>query len=125
VITSLFRAKNGSNLCLFLQETFGAMAKTEKIYYILEQVRLCLDRKDFVRAQIMAKKVSPRAFAEQPKKEEKPGDVGIEGTTIEQPDKVFCSHSLTSVVARTLSILSLQDITHIHSTWSVVSPKGF
>lgn len=33
------------------QETFGAMAKTEKIAYILEQVRLCLDRKDFVRAQ--------------------------------------------------------------------------
>ena len=27
------------------------MAKTEKIAYILEQVRLCLDRKDFVRAQ--------------------------------------------------------------------------
>ena len=32
-----------------LQETFGAMAKTEKIAFILEQVRLCLDRKDFVR----------------------------------------------------------------------------
>jgi hypothetical protein len=25
-----------------LQETFGAMAKTEKIAFILEQVRLCL-----------------------------------------------------------------------------------
>ncbi len=25
------------------------MAKTEKIFYILEQVRLCLDRKDFIR----------------------------------------------------------------------------
>ena len=25
------------------------MAKTEKIHFILEQVRLCLDRKDFVR----------------------------------------------------------------------------
>jgi hypothetical protein len=34
------------------QETFGAMAKSEKIAYILEQVRLCLDRKDFVRAQV-------------------------------------------------------------------------
>ena len=32
-----------------LQETFGAMAKTEKIFYILEQVRLCLDRKDYIR----------------------------------------------------------------------------
>lgn len=28
------------------------MAKSEKIAYILEQVRLCLDRKDFVRAQV-------------------------------------------------------------------------
>jgi 26S proteasome regulatory subunit N5 len=30
-------------------ETFGAMAKSEKIDFILEQVRLCLDRGDFVR----------------------------------------------------------------------------
>ena len=34
---------------LWVQETFGAMAKTEKIFYILEQVRLCLDRKDYIR----------------------------------------------------------------------------
>lgn len=34
---------------LSMQETFGAMAKTEKIAFILEQVRLCLDRKDYVR----------------------------------------------------------------------------
>ena len=32
-------------------ETFGAMAKTEKIDYILEQVRLCLDRGDYVRCE--------------------------------------------------------------------------
>jgi len=31
-------------------ETFGAMAKSEKIDFILEQVRLCLDRGDFVRS---------------------------------------------------------------------------
>jgi len=30
-------------------ETFGAMAKSEKIDFILEQVRLCLDRGDYVR----------------------------------------------------------------------------
>jgi 26S proteasome regulatory subunit N5 len=30
-------------------ETFGAMAKTEKIDFVLEQVRLCLDKGDFVR----------------------------------------------------------------------------
>ena len=33
-----------------LQETYGAMAKTEKIAFILEQVRLCLDRGDYVRS---------------------------------------------------------------------------
>ena len=32
-----------------IQETFGAMAKTEKIDFVLEQVRLCLERKDFIR----------------------------------------------------------------------------
>ena len=43
-------------------ETFGAMAKTEKIDFILEQVRVCLARGDFVRARILSKKVAPRAF---------------------------------------------------------------
>lgn len=28
------------------------MAKSEKVAYILEQVRLCLDKKDYVRAQV-------------------------------------------------------------------------
>jgi len=45
-------------------ETFGAMAKTEKVAFILEQVRLCLDKKDFVRASILSKKVSSRTFKE-------------------------------------------------------------
>ncbi|CAN1345064.1 26S proteasome non-ATPase regulatory subunit 12 homolog A [Linum perenne] len=43
-------------------ETFGAMAKTEKIAFILEQVRLCLDRQDYVRAQILSRRISPRVF---------------------------------------------------------------
>ena len=43
-------------------ETFGAMAKTEKIDFILEQVRICLARGDYVRARILSKKVAPRAF---------------------------------------------------------------
>lgn len=33
------------------------MAKTEKVHFILEQVRLCLIRKDFMRAQILIRKV--------------------------------------------------------------------
>jgi 26S proteasome regulatory subunit N5 len=70
-------------------ETFGAMAKTEKIAYILDQVRLCLERKDFVRAQILSRKISPRAFNALStgvvKKGESTGEIGIEGTTIEAP----------------------------------------
>jgi len=70
-----------------LQETFGAMAKSEKIAYILDQVRLCLERKDYVRAQILSRKVSPRAFtaAAAAKKGEATGEIGIEGTAIEAP----------------------------------------
>lgn len=35
------------------------------------QVRLCLDRKDFVRAQILSKKINPRVFTADPAKEKK------------------------------------------------------
>ncbi|EYU24064.1 hypothetical protein ABFS83_12G003700 [Erythranthe nasuta] len=52
-------------------ETFGAMAKTEKIAFILEQVRLCLDRQDYVRAQILSRKISTRVFEVDPSKEKK------------------------------------------------------
>ena len=53
------------------------------------QVRLCLARKDYVRAQILLRKVSPRAFTPRPdKKGEAAGEVGIEGTTIEAAPEV-------------------------------------
>ncbi|KAI4374167.1 hypothetical protein MLD38_012192 [Melastoma candidum] len=52
-------------------ETFGAMAKTEKIAFILEQVRLCLERDDYVRAQILSRKISPRVFDADTSKEKK------------------------------------------------------
>lgn len=46
------------------------------------------------RAQILAKKVSPRAFVDQSgKKGQNAGEVGIEGTTIQAADAVcFQSH---------------------------------
>jgi len=70
-------------------ETFGSMAKVEKIAYILEQVRLCLEKKDYVRAQILSRKVSPRAFVvrKTTKKGESTGEIGIEGMSIEEPAK--------------------------------------
>lgn len=70
-------------------ETFGSMAKVEKISYILEQVRLCLEKKDYIRAQILSRKISPKAFMIRSvsKKGEASGEIGIEGTSIEPPAK--------------------------------------
>jgi 26S proteasome regulatory subunit N5 len=46
-------------------ETFGTMKKKEKTEYILEQMRLCLLKKDFVRTQIISKKIHPRVLNEE------------------------------------------------------------
>ncbi|KAK3872169.1 hypothetical protein Pcinc_022737 [Petrolisthes cinctipes] len=43
-------------------ETFGSMERKEKVEMILEQMRLCLLKKDFVRTQIISKKVSTKFF---------------------------------------------------------------
>ncbi|CAN1842359.1 26S proteasome non-ATPase regulatory subunit 12 homolog A [Linum perenne] len=69
-------------------ETFGAMAKTEKIAFILEQVRLCLDRQDYVRAQILSRRISPRVFdvdSSKEKKKPKEGDNMVEEAPADIP----------------------------------------
>ncbi|XP_052195784.1 26S proteasome non-ATPase regulatory subunit 12 homolog A-like [Diospyros lotus] len=69
-------------------ETFGAMAKTEKIAFILDQVRLCLDRQDYVRAQILSRKISPRVFdadTSKEKKKPKEGDAIVEEAPADIP----------------------------------------
>merc|ERR1712226_370570 len=43
-------------------ETYGSMDKKEKVELILEQIRLCLATKDYIRAQIISKKISIRFF---------------------------------------------------------------
>ncbi len=40
------------------------MDRLEKTEFILEQVRLCLDKKDFIRAQILSNKISKKAINE-------------------------------------------------------------
>ena len=52
-------------------ETYGALSKHEKTFFIEEQVRLCLDKKDYIRAQILSRKISPRSFDEIVKAEKK------------------------------------------------------
>merc|ERR1719335_1772155 len=41
-------------------ETCGAMERREKAEYILEQMRLVLGKKDFVRLQIISRKINPK-----------------------------------------------------------------
>ncbi|XP_015113529.1 26S proteasome non-ATPase regulatory subunit 12 [Diachasma alloeum] len=43
-------------------ETYGSMAKREKVSLILEQMRLCIAKQDFVRTQIIAKKINVKFF---------------------------------------------------------------
>jgi len=45
-------------------ETYGSMERQEKVELILEQMRLCLAIKDFIRTQIISKKISTRYFEE-------------------------------------------------------------
>jgi len=43
-------------------ETFGSMDRKEKVEFILEQMRLCLAKKDYIRTNIISKKVSKKFF---------------------------------------------------------------
>ena len=43
-------------------ETFGTMEKKEKVEFILEQMRLCFETKDYIRTQIISKKISIKYF---------------------------------------------------------------
>ncbi|KAK0082743.1 hypothetical protein PV325_009925 [Microctonus aethiopoides] len=46
-------------------ETYGSMKRREKAALILEQMRLCLAKQDFVRTQIIAKKINIKFFEDE------------------------------------------------------------
>lgn len=46
-------------------ETFGSMDKKEKVELILEQMRFCLAKKDYVRTQIISKKIHTKYFEDE------------------------------------------------------------
>ncbi|KAJ8682767.1 hypothetical protein QAD02_018559 [Eretmocerus hayati] len=46
-------------------ETYGSMTKLEKASLILEQMRLCILKQDFVRTQIIAKKINVKFFEDE------------------------------------------------------------
>lgn len=52
-------------------ETYGSLSKKEKVEFILEQMRLTLGKKDFVRAAIVAGKISKKHLQEENMEEHK------------------------------------------------------
>ncbi|GMH83870.1 hypothetical protein TrST_g9401 [Triparma strigata] len=46
-------------------ETYGSLSKREKLEFILEQIRLTLAKKDWVRAYIVSQKVNRKVFADE------------------------------------------------------------
>lgn len=46
-------------------ETYGSMEKREKVELILEQMRLCIAKKDYIRTQIISKKINTKFFSEE------------------------------------------------------------
>ncbi|KAB0793513.1 hypothetical protein PPYR_13133 [Photinus pyralis] len=46
-------------------ETYGSMEKREKVELILEQMRLCLAKQDYIRTQIIAKKINTKFFEDE------------------------------------------------------------
>ncbi|EGD76687.1 26S proteasome non-ATPase regulatory subunit 12 [Salpingoeca rosetta] len=46
-------------------ETYGTMERREKVEFILEQMRLCLAKHDYIRAQIISKKISTKFFKDE------------------------------------------------------------
>jgi len=40
------------------------MDREEKVRFILEQMRLCLAKKDYIRTQIISKKISTKYFSD-------------------------------------------------------------
>ncbi|KAI8319746.1 hypothetical protein GQ54DRAFT_299094 [Martensiomyces pterosporus] len=63
--------KNGQvkEACDTLQEvqveTFGSMERREKTDFILEQMRLCLAKRDYIRMAIISHKINPKYFQQQ------------------------------------------------------------
>jgi len=59
------RVKEAADILQEIQvETIGSMPAQEKVEYLLEQVRLVLAKRDFVRTEIIAKKVDVKQFNE-------------------------------------------------------------
>jgi 26S proteasome regulatory subunit N5 len=60
------KIEEAANILQDLQvETYGSMEKREKIEFLLEQMRYCLLKGDFIRTQIISRKISIRSFVDE------------------------------------------------------------
>ncbi|KAJ8915020.1 hypothetical protein NQ315_015995, partial [Exocentrus adspersus] len=58
--------QEAANIIQELQvETYGSMEKREKVELILEQMRLCLAKQDYIRTQIISKKINTKFFEDE------------------------------------------------------------
>jgi len=59
------KAEEGTKIIQEIQiETYGSLEVKEKVEFILYQMKLVLMRKDFVRCQILSRKISKRHLSE-------------------------------------------------------------
>lgn len=69
------------------------MEKREKTDFILEQMRLCLAKHDYVRTQIISKKINAKFF------QEKENEVSTAGFERDTGTPTFCYYCLGSEIA--------------------------
>ena len=73
------------------------------------QVRLCLDRQDYVRAQILSRKISPRVFdadASKGKKKPKEGDNVVEEAPADIPSLLELKRIYYELMIRYIRLLA-------------------
>lgn len=59
------KAEEATKLIQEIQiETYGSLLNQEKVDFILYQMKLVLARRDFVRCQILSRKISKKAISE-------------------------------------------------------------
>jgi len=75
----------------------------------LSQVRLCLDRQDYVRAQILSRKISARVFEADPLKGKKPkeGDNIVQDAPADIPSLLELKRIYYELMIRYVMLLNL------------------
>ncbi|RHY05179.1 hypothetical protein DYB36_000994 [Aphanomyces astaci] len=129
---SQIKEKNGliSEAADILQEvhveTYGAMTKLEKAEFILEQVRLTLAKKDYVRAYILSKKILRRVLEEDNFEAAKIKfyKLMIEYDTHENNPLELCRHYQSIFSTKTLTPAEKSDALQHAMLFAVISPHS-